>query len=243
MFIDWECPGPTDPVSTFSMAVVPLEKAYGTHGKNPQLLIEKIVRERIYECLYWKEHCFGLHAETILDKIVELDYIGGICGGRQPCPFLCLLLKLLQLQPSKAIIQEYIQDENFKYLRILGLLYVRMVAPSAEVYRILEPYLSDRRKLRIRLPSGSFFLSYVDEVVDELLTKDRVFDLILPRLTKRSLLEDTGELEERPLFFTLNPVILDEQPSSSIIPALKISEPENNLWQDKGSLHGNDERD
>ena len=225
----------------FSMAVVPLEKAYGTHGKNPQLLVEKIIRERIYECLYWKECCFGLSAETILDKIVELDYIGGICGGRQPCPFLCLLLKLLQLQPSKAIIQEYIRDENFKYLRILGLLYVRMVAPSAEVYQILEPYLSDRRKLRIRLPSGSFFLSYVDEIVDELLTKDRVFDLILPRLTKRSLLEDTDELEERPLFFDLNSIILDEQPLDSIISAPKTNGPENDLWQDKTSPHGGDD--
>jgi pre-mRNA-splicing factor 38A len=29
-------------------------------GTNPQYLVEKIVRTRIYECKYWKEQCFAL---------------------------------------------------------------------------------------------------------------------------------------------------------------------------------------
>lgn len=29
-------------------------------GKNPQLLVEKIIRERIHDSLYWKEHGFAL---------------------------------------------------------------------------------------------------------------------------------------------------------------------------------------
>jgi hypothetical protein len=34
--------------------------ARSIHGTNPQNLIEKIVRGRIYASMYWKEHCFGL---------------------------------------------------------------------------------------------------------------------------------------------------------------------------------------
>lgn len=30
------------------------------HGSNPQALIEKVIRSRIYETQYWKEHCFAL---------------------------------------------------------------------------------------------------------------------------------------------------------------------------------------
>ena len=30
------------------------------HGRNPQFLVEKIIRSRIYESKYWKEHCFAL---------------------------------------------------------------------------------------------------------------------------------------------------------------------------------------
>lgn len=173
------------------------------HGQDPQLLVEKIIRERIYDCLYWKEECFGLNAETILDKAVELDYVGGTFGNQRPVPFLCLLLKLLQIQPTLPIIDEYIQQADFKYLRVLALFYYRLVGSPAAVYTKLEPYLADRRRLRLRQPSGAFALSHVDTVVDELLTQERVFGIILPRLPKRTVLEDAEELDPRPFFFPL----------------------------------------
>ncbi|EER08078.1 hypothetical protein Pmar_PMAR010741, partial [Perkinsus marinus ATCC 50983] len=44
----------------------------GAHGGNPQFLISQIVRDRVYSLRYWKEECFGLNAETILDKAAEL---------------------------------------------------------------------------------------------------------------------------------------------------------------------------
>ena len=69
------------------------------HGTNPQYLIEKITRQKIYDSVYWKEHCFGLNEETLLEKAVELGYIGGVYGPlSKPTKFLCLVLKLLQLQ-------------------------------------------------------------------------------------------------------------------------------------------------
>uniref|UniRef100_A0A4X2LC54 Pre-mRNA-splicing factor 38B n=1 Tax=Vombatus ursinus TaxID=29139 RepID=A0A4X2LC54_VOMUR len=48
-------------------------KAAGSiHGTNPQYLVEKIIRTRIYESKYWKEECFGLTAEFLVDKATEL---------------------------------------------------------------------------------------------------------------------------------------------------------------------------
>lgn len=185
-------------------------------GRDPQLLVEKIIRERIYECMYWKEKCFGVNAETILDLATQLDYVGGTFGNQRPSPFLCLLLKLLQIQPSSAVLEEYIVQDDFKYLRILGLFYARMTLPSAKVYHILEPYLQDRSKLRMRQSSGSFVLKYMDEVIDELLTEDRVFDLILPRLTKRIVLEDAEELSARPQFFELEEPPAEESGAPSL---------------------------
>lgn len=86
-----------------------------------QNLVEYIVRCKIYDCQYWKEHCFGLTAESLIDKAVELRSCGGTFGGaRKPCEFMCLTLKLLQLQPEKDIIIEYIKNDQFKYVRILG---------------------------------------------------------------------------------------------------------------------------
>ena len=43
--------------------------AVDIHGTNPQFLVEKIVRTRIYASLYWKEDCFALTAATVIDKV------------------------------------------------------------------------------------------------------------------------------------------------------------------------------
>jgi pre-mRNA-splicing factor 38A len=49
----------------------------------------------------------------------------------------------------------------------------------------------------IRLFPAGYNLTFMDEFVDQLLTEERVCDLILPRLQKRSILEENGELGPR----------------------------------------------
>ena len=101
-----------------------------------QNLVEKILRSKIYNTMYWKEHCFALTAEALVDKAVDLRFVGGTYGGQvhsscqislgnylmapliyelaglrhigtsalcrgRPTEFMCLMLKLLQLQPEK----------------------------------------------------------------------------------------------------------------------------------------------
>ena len=39
--------------------------------------VELILRNRVFNCYYWKDKCFGLTSETIIDKALELKYIGG----------------------------------------------------------------------------------------------------------------------------------------------------------------------
>ena len=168
-------------------------------GANPITLIETAVRDRITDSLYWKEQCFGLNAATLLDRAVEMTYIGGTYGvGMRPTPFICLAFKLLTITPEKKIVLEYLErgGEEWKYLRALAAFYVRLTFEPAEVYRTLEPYLTDFRKLRRRRKEG-YALVHVDEFIDELLTKDRVCATSLWKLTAREQLEDDGKLEER----------------------------------------------
>ena len=128
--------------------------------------MEKILRMKIYNTTYWKEHCFGLTSASVVEKAALLRYIGApgraaagwgraarlSCwralpapraaapgedgcarlptarvraggtygGGRKPTEFMCLTLKLLQLQPDKEIVVEYIKNEDYKYVRLLG---------------------------------------------------------------------------------------------------------------------------
>jgi pre-mRNA-splicing factor 38A len=88
-----------------------------------------------------------------------------------------------------------------------------MTFRAVDVYEILEPLLKDYRSLRYRdqskhtqpmhvqritqMHSAGYYLTYIDEFVDELLNEERVCDIIMPRITKREVLEENGELTPR----------------------------------------------
>jgi pre-mRNA-splicing factor 38A len=180
------------------MANRTVKDAKSIRGTNPQYLIEKIIRTRIYDSKYWKEECFALSAELLVDKAMGLRFIGGVYGGNiKATPFICLTLKMLQIQPEKDIIVEFIRNEEFKYVRALGAFYMRLVGSALDCYKYLEPLLADSRKLRRQKRDGSFDLIHMDEYIDELLREDRMFDVILPRLQKRYVLEENNELEAK----------------------------------------------
>ena len=171
--------------------------ADSVHGTNPQNLVEKITRLKVYNSQYWKEQCFGLTSELLVDKAIALKYIGGTyAGNNKPTPFLCLVLKLLQLQPEREIILEYIRNDEFKYLRALGAFYLRLTGKAEEIYNYLEPLLNDYRKLIHRDLKG-WEVTYMDVFVDQLLHEELVCDISLPHLSKRHKLEDLGVLSPR----------------------------------------------
>jgi hypothetical protein len=128
-------------------------------------------------------------AESLVDKAVELSHIGGSYGGtRKPTPFLCLLMKMLQIQPEMEIIKEFLSSGDYKYVCLLGAMYLRMVGKPLDVYDYLEPLLGDHRRVRRRMPDGTFVITHIDEVVDSLLTAETFFEISLPFLPPRYVL-------------------------------------------------------
>ncbi|XP_053697031.1 pre-mRNA-splicing factor 38 [Sabethes cyaneus] len=210
------------------MANRTVKDAKNVHGTNPQYLIEKIIRSRIYDSKYWKEQCFALTAELLVDKAMDIRFLGGVFGGNiKPTPFLCLTLKMLQIQPEKDIVVEFIKNEEFKYVRALGAFYLRLTGSSLDCYKYLEPLYNDNRKLRRQNRMGHYELVHMDEFIDDLLREERVCDIILPRIQKRHVLEENNELE--PKVSALDDDLDEEMPSDDenleeIAEALKAKE-------------------
>ena len=167
------------------------------HNVNPAHLLEKAVRDRVVDSYYWKEQCFAINEATLCDRAVDMTFIGGTYGQQKPTPFLCLTLKLLQLLPERDIVLEYLHQTEFKYLSAVAAFYVRLTFEAKDVYMTLEPLLADYRKLRRRAKDGGYSLTYMDQFVDDLLTKDRVCATSLRKLPPRTVLEDLGQLELR----------------------------------------------
>jgi len=171
-------------------------RAHQIHGTNPQFLIDKIVRLKIHNDPYFKEKCFALTAETLVDRAIELKYIGGTFGGnRRPSNFLCLILKMLQIQPDDEIVLEFVKNKDYKYLRALGAFYWRLVGRAQDIYKVLEPLYSDYRRLVVRKESGKFEELNMDEFIDNLIRNDIYCDVTLPRISKRHVLEEEGLLD------------------------------------------------
>lgn len=110
--------------------------AKSIRGTNSHNLMEKIVREKIYQNSYGKEQCFGLTAETLA---MELDHIGGTFGG---------IPDSTRKGHCCRIHQERCPQVCAFYLRLTGI--------DTDVYRYLEPLYNDYRKLRQRSPKREF---------------------------------------------------------------------------------------
>lgn len=76
------------------------------------------------------------------------------------------------------------QKQHRHFLRT-GAFYLRLVGKPLEVYQYLEPLYNDYRRIRIRTEEGHFALTHVDELMDEMLRNEYLFDIALPRVPNR----------------------------------------------------------
>ena len=115
-------------------------------------------------------------------------------SSNQPTDFICLFIKLLQLNPAEEIIDEYLSDPDLKYLRALTALFIRFAYPPEKIYTKLEKLFCDYKKLVI-LKSKGYAIIHMDEYIDSLLNDEHIFEISLPKIPKRSVLEENGSLQ------------------------------------------------
>lgn len=173
------------------------------HGQNPANLIPKIIREKILDSIYWKLIIQDMNLYQLIDECVTNVQMIGVYSNNiktKPSNFICLLLRLIHLDPTTDIIEYLINGPSqFKYLKALAIAYYRLVTESdIDIWTQLEPQLSNFNKLRVFNPSkGICSLMYFDEFVDLLLTEGKLYEMVFPRLVKRVVLEESGLLEPR----------------------------------------------
>jgi pre-mRNA-splicing factor 38A len=116
------------------------------------------------------------------------------CVRNLPTKFLSLVLKLLQLHPeTEMVLEAFVDQDEFKYARAVGCVYVRMTGRPPDTYEALEARYGDFRKLRVWIAPEWSVLRF-DEFVHELLTQTHVLGIALPRLPSRRTLEESGYL-------------------------------------------------
>lgn len=102
-------------------------------------------------------------------------------------------MKMLIMKPDIDIVIEMVNNEEFKYVRILAALYIRLTGTPKLVYEILEPLYNDYRKVR-KLSKIGWEITTVDRFIESLLYDEAVIGIALPNLPKRKVLEETRVL-------------------------------------------------
>ncbi|XP_075219533.1 pre-mRNA-splicing factor 38-like [Lycorma delicatula] len=178
-------------------------------GKSAICLLDICIRKLVIDSKYWKEKCVDLPIKSIVHEAKKLKFIGGVYGNNiKPTPFLCLAVRTIQLQPEKYVIIEFLNSEN-KYVCALGAFCMRILGTSLDCYQYLEPLFKDGRGLKRRSRRGNVEYTHMDEFVDKLLRKERVFDIILPEIEKRHVLENRKKIQ--PKKFIVNSYNLMEE--------------------------------
>lgn len=108
----------------------------------------------------------------------------------------------------------------------MGLFYLRLVGTSLEIYKHLEPYYNDYRKLRLLTPTG-WSIIHMDEFVEMLLEDEIALDISLPHLDKRHVLEARGELSPRVSILEdeLNDIIKETENEENALKRSKSEQP------------------
>ncbi|KAK8871089.1 Pre-mRNA-splicing factor 38A [Tritrichomonas musculus] len=156
-------------------------------GMAPQHLLDPKTRHKIYESVFWLQYCFGVNLVTLVDRAQLLQGVGGLYGQlKAPCNFLCLFLKLLELEPSEEVIRQMLNTKSWqmKNLRLLAALYVRFTYPCEQVYLILEPLLQQYNKVAI-LKNDGWEITYFDVVIQSFIKEDFWCGVSFPPLTPR----------------------------------------------------------
>lgn len=156
-------------------------------GMAPQHLLDPKTRHKIYESVFWLQYCFGVNLVTFVDRAQLIRGVGGLYGQHKaPSNFLCLFLKLLELEPSEEVIQNMLNTKcwQMKHLRLLAALYVRFTYPCERVYLILEPLLQQYNKVAI-LKTDGWEMSYFDLIIQSFLKDEFWCGVSFPPLTPR----------------------------------------------------------
>ncbi len=159
------------------------------------MLIPPSLREKVVKSLSWLQKCATMNLVSVVDAAISLDCVGGVYSDfKTPTMYLCLLYRLLELAPSLDLAASMWSQDYHKYLRVLALHYLRLIATRPEIYvamqsasinaqqTIAEIMHEDYRKLRVREEDGQYKLLHVDEFCEMLLVQKSIYGVILPTL-------------------------------------------------------------
>eukprot|EP00928_Gymnodinium_smaydae_P010235 TRINITY_DN13838_c0_g1_i1.p1 TRINITY_DN13838_c0_g1~~TRINITY_DN13838_c0_g1_i1.p1 ORF type:complete len:620 (-),score=142.12 TRINITY_DN13838_c0_g1_i1:140-1999(-) len=161
---------------------------------NPKTMgFSGLLQTHVIECTHFKSL---LKLETF-DQVIEetFQFANSVepymaNSGTLPSALFCCLYRFLTLGLDKYQLKKLMEHQESPYIRCCGFLYVRFGLPHDQLLTYLQEYLLDDEELK---PSpDSEWRTSVGEYVEGLMSQDKYYNTVLPRLpmvTKRKVEE------------------------------------------------------
>lgn len=157
--------------------------------------VNNLLRENILASEYFKS-LYSLHTfNEIVDEIFNYaDHAEPYCAGssRAPSTLFCCLYKLFTMRLKEHEVQALLDHTDSPYLRCAGFLYLRYVSPPDKLWDWLSPYFLDDETFSAGIDKSR--TTTIGEYVESLITEDRYFSTVLPRIPVKIKAQDGAQL-------------------------------------------------
>ncbi|PFH34818.1 PRP38 family protein [Besnoitia besnoiti] len=145
--------------------------------------VNALLRSNILASEYFK----SLHELKTVPEVVEeivqyAQHAEPYCSGssRAPSTLFCCLYKLFTMKLANKQLEQLLDNYDSPYVRCTGFLYLRYVHPPEKLWKWFEPYFLDDEEFAASADPKR--TTTIGEYVESLLTEDKYFNTVLPRL-------------------------------------------------------------
>ncbi|KYN95685.1 putative pre-mRNA-splicing factor 38B [Plasmodium gaboni] len=145
--------------------------------------VNTLLRNNILSSEYFKSLIPIKTFKEVLDEIHSYaDHVEPYCIGsnRAPSTLFCCLYKFFTMHLSEKQLKSLIENKDSCYIRACGFLYLRYVHSPSNLWMWFEPYLLEEDEFSISADKRRKVT--IGEYVQSLLSDDKYFNTVLPRL-------------------------------------------------------------
>lgn len=202
-----------------------------------------LFRTHIVDSVHFKTLATLETFDQVVDEIVQFaesiePYMPN--SAIVPTPLFACLYRLFTMGLSQASLVRLLDAETSPYVRCAGLLFIRFGLPPEQLWPWLEEYVLDEEELKPTKESE--FVTSVGEFVEGLLSQDRYYSIVLPRLPVSAKRQLEAKLAQVPQFrkrAQANQQLLDVYRQSNV--KVQVCNTDG-TWIDAVSLYLNESR-
>eukprot|EP00922_Rhytidocystis_sp_ex-Travisia-forbesii_P048503 GHVS01072241.1.p1 GENE.GHVS01072241.1~~GHVS01072241.1.p1 ORF type:complete len:634 (-),score=127.25 GHVS01072241.1:199-2100(-) len=145
--------------------------------------VNNLLRENIMSSEYFKS-LYTLKTYTeVVDEIYQFaDHAEPYCAGnsRAPSTLFCCIYKFFMMKLTDKQVSQLLDHVDSPYIRCAGFLFLRYIHPPEKLWSWYEPYFIDNEEFTPGADKQR--ITTMGEYVETLITEDKYFSTVLPRL-------------------------------------------------------------